>query len=322
MRRRTSPSIKRFLFSIALLLGAGEALWAQTRPTLQAVPLAAAPQIDGEVLAEALWLDVPFATGFVQTRPTVGQAASERSEVRIGFTDDTLYVAVVCFDRDPKAIIVADSRRDAPLRDTDSIQLIFDTFRDGQNGFVFGTNPAGIEYDGQVINGGSGLFGGGARQQGGSNAGLNLNWDGAWHVATTIHDQGWSAELAIPWSTLRYPKGGDQTWGLNIQRNIRRRNEIAFWAPLDQQHDIDRVSDAGTLTGVEPASKRLFQITPYALGVTDRKSDTEDTDTDFDVGFDLKLGVTPSLTHHVTYNTDFAQAEVDAQQINLDRFNL
>ena len=300
----------------------GERGTAQDRPTLTAAALPATPEIDGVVRGEGVWQDVPAATHFVQTRPTVGQAASERTEVRIGFTEEALFVAVICFDRDPAAIIVADSRRDAPLRDTDSIQLLFDPFQDGQNGFVFGTNPAGIEYDGQVINGGSGLFGGGGRQQGGSNAGLNLNWDGAWQVATSLHEAGWSAELAIPWSTLRYPKGSNQTWGLNVQRNIRRRNEIAFWAPLDQQHGIDRVSDAGTMTGVEPPTRRLVQITPYALGVVERRSDTEDTDTDFDAGFDLKLGITPSLTLDVTYNTDFAQVEVDDQQINLDRFNL
>ena len=311
------------LFAVLAAAGGVRAA-ADGPPATTAVRLASPPTLDGDVLSETTWQDVPEATGFVQTRPTVGAPSSERTSVRIGFTDDTLYVAVVCHDRDPSAIIVNDSRRDASLRDTDSIQVLFDTFRDGQNGFVFGTNPAGIEYDGQVINGGSGLFGGGGGgARGGSNAGFNINWDGAWQVATTTGDFGWSAELAIPWSTLRFAKGAPQTWGLNVQRNIRRRNETAFWAPLGQQFGIDRVADAGTLTGVEPPARRIFQITPYVVGTASRRSDGDgDTETDGDVGFDLKLGVTQSLTLDATVNTDFAQVEVDEQQINLDRFNL
>ena len=291
---------------------------------MSAARIDVAPQIDGQVLSEAVWQAVPEATSFVQTRPHVGQPASEETSVRIAYTDDTLYVAVICYDRDPSGIIVNDSRRDASLRDTDSVQILFDTFRDGQNGFVFGTNPAGVEYDGQVINGGSGLFGGGGGgARGGSNAGFNINWDGAWQVATTIGDHGWTAELAIPWSTLRYGKGASQSWGLNVQRNIRRRNETAFWSPLDQQFGIDRVADAGVLTDIAPPRRRIFQITPYVVGVASRRAEGDgDTDFDQDVGLDLKLGVTQSLTLDATINTDFAQVEVDEQQINLDRFNL
>jgi hypothetical protein len=139
--------------------------------------------------------------------------------VRIAYTSDTLLVAVVCYDRDPSTIVIAEARRDSPLDDTDSFRLILDTYRDRQNGFVFGTNPNGIEYDGQVTNegqGGSIVMGG---QQGGSGGGFNLNWDGSWRVRTRVGDYGWSAEFAIPFRTLRYAGGADQTWGLNLQRN-------------------------------------------------------------------------------------------------------
>ena len=115
------------------------------------------------------------------------------------------------------------------LDDTDSFRMIFDTYRDRQNGFVFGTNPAGIEYDGQVTNegqGGGGL-GSGQMQQSGSGGGFNLNWDGAWDVRARITEIGWTAEFAIPFRTLRFPAGTDQVWGVNFQRNIRRRNERA-----------------------------------------------------------------------------------------------
>ena len=170
---------------------------------------AEAPTLDGDVLGDPAWAQATPITGFWQEQPDEGQPASERTEVRVIFTDDTLYIGVVMYDRDPSGIIVSDARRDAPLDDTDSFQMILDTYRDRQNGFVFGTNPAGIEYDGQVTNegqGGGGL-GGGQMQSGGSGAGFNINWDAAWEVRTKIDEHGWRAEFAIPFRTLRYPVG-------------------------------------------------------------------------------------------------------------------
>ena len=297
-------------------------------PTLDAVPAAAAPPVvDGDVLGDPAWADVPFATGFRQTNPDEGQPATERTEVRILFTADTLYVGVICYDRDPGAIIVTDSRRDSSLADSDSFQLIFDTFRDRQNGFVFGTSPAGQEYDGQVVNegsGGSGMGRGGASRDGGG--GFNLNWDGVWQVRTQVSDSGWSAEFAIPFRTLRYPAGDTQTWGLNFQRTIRRRNETAYWAPLTLQYNLFRVSQAGQLRGLQvPAGDtENLQLTPYVTGEAIRldADPARGTTAVGDVGADLKYSVTSGLTLDATWNTDFAQVEVDEQQINLDRFNL
>ena len=186
-----------------------------------------------------------------QTAPDEGEPASERTEVRVVFTRDAIYFGVVCYDRNPSAIIMTDSRRDSSLSDSDSFQLILDTFSDRQNGFVFGTSPAGQEYDGQVIDegaGGSGLGGGGTSSGGGG--GFNLNWDGAWQVRTQVSEVGWSAEFAIPFSTIRYPAREVQTWGLNFQRTIRRRNESAYWAPLPRQYNLFRVSMAGQLGGL------------------------------------------------------------------------
>jgi hypothetical protein len=134
---------------------------------------------------------------------------------------------------------------------------------------------------------------------------------------------GWSAEFAIPFRTLRYPAREIQEWGINFQRNIRRRNEIAYWAPLPRQYDLNRVSLAGTLSGLSIPAQRNLQLTPYVLGRS-RRYGTESSGSleDGDIGGDLKYSVTPSLTLDATFNTDFAQVEVDEQQINLDRFNL
>ena len=283
--------------------------------------------MDGNVLADPAYDDAVVATGFRQNTPDEGQRASERTEVRIVYTDDTVYFGVVCYVADPRTIIVANSRRDSSLNDTDSFQIILDTFLDQQNGFIFGTNPAGVEYDGQVTNEGQGSgrlggSGGGGRQQRGSGGGFNLNWDGVWQISTQVSDIGWTAEFAIPFRTLRYPGGMTQTWGLNFQRNIRNRNERAFWAPLRRQFTLNRLSLAGELQGLEVPGQRNLKLTPYVLGEAVRPTADRNTTSTGDFGADLKYSITPGLTLDLTYNTDFAQVEVDDQQINLDRFNL
>ena len=288
------------------------------------------PTIDGDVLGDPVWASVEPTKGFLQSAPDEGQPASEETEVRIVFTEDTIYFGVICHDRDPSAIIVSDSRRDSSMNDADSFQMVLDTFSDQQNGFVFGTTPAGQEYDGQVINeGGARSFFGGAGRGGfsrGSGGGFNLNWDGAWQVRTAISDVGWSAEFAIPFSTIRYPDRESQTWGLNFQRNIRRRNETAYWAPLPRQYNLYRVSLAGQLVGVTASTGFTgnLQVTPYVTGEMVARDAAPDRSPLAlgDVGADLKYSVTSGLTLDATYNTDFAQVEVDDQQINLDRFNL
>ena len=286
-----------------------------------------APVLDGDILGDPAWQTGSPVVDFWQTTPVEGQPASERTEVRILYDDRNLYIGVICYDRSPEEIIVSDSRRDASLAETDSFQFILDTFNDGQNGFVFGTNPAAIEYDGQVSRegqgtGGFGGGGGGARQQRGSGGGFNLNWDGSWSVETRISEIGWSAEFSIPFRTLRYSLDQEQTWGVNFQRNIRRRNENAFWAPISRQFNLYRLSYAGTLTGLEIERQRNFQAMPYLLGqVRDREVEAKKVWTG-ELGADAKINFTPSLTLDLTYNTDFAQVEVDTQQINLDRFNL
>jgi hypothetical protein len=228
----------------------------------------------------------------------------------------------VCYDRNPKQIIVSESRRDSPLEETDSFQIIMDTYLDRQNGFVFGTNPAGIEYDGQVTKEGEGSGTGPGSAQVGSGGGFNINWDGAWEVRTQTSDRGWTVEFAIPFRTLRYASSNSQTWGLNFQRNIRRRNETAFWAPLPRQFNLYRLSRAGTLTGIEIPQQRNLKLTPYVLGQGNRVMESSDTEWLSEIGGDLKYSLTPSLTLDLTINTDFAQVEVDELQINLDRFNL
>jgi Domain of unknown function (DUF5916)/Carbohydrate family 9 binding domain-like len=264
-----------------------------------------APTIDG-VLDEGMWQGVSPLTGFVQAEPFEGMPGSESTEVRLLYDNEAIYVGVICHDRDPSLIVTTDTRRDAGLEDMDSFQMIFDTFHDRQNGFVFGTNVAGVQYDAQV------------RDQGDQES----NWDGSWEVRTSQSPTGWVAEFRIPLRTLRYGPA-PQTWGVNFHRNIQRTRERTYWSPLERVYDLGRLTSAGELRGLELEAPRNFKILPYIVGSTDRNFlPGSSTKLDGNVGGDAKIGLTPSLNLDLTYNTDFAQVEVDTEQINLSRFNL
>ena len=301
---------------------------AQQAPVASASVTTSAPLIDGR-LDDDTWAEAQILSGFTQKEPSEGRPVSERTEVRIAYDEEALYIGAWLFDSDPTSLVFGQTLRDASLNDSDAFVLVLDTYLDRQNGFVFGTTPAGIEYDGQVANegqsggGGGGRAGGGGRQQSGSGGGFNLNWDGSWEVATSTDSRGWYAEMRIPFTTLRYGAGGDQTWGVNFERRIRRNSEEAVWAPIPRQFNLYRVSLAGTLNLAAPAT-RIGTVTPYVLsnGFKDYTVTSPGTDFGSKIGIDAKVGLNQSLTLDLTVNTDFAQAEVDDQQVNLTRFSL
>ncbi len=292
------------------------------RPVTSATAIDSDPVLDGDVINDEFWSSIQPITDLVQVKPDNGQPVSERTEIRIAYTPRTFYLSAVCYDSEPDKLVVSDPRRDAPLDGNDSFLFILDTYNDGQNGFLFGTNSIGVEYDGQVDNEGQGNFNQN-RQQSGVIGGFNLNWDASWEVVTEVGDYGWSAEFAIPLRTLRF-NSGEQSWGINFQRNIRKTNEIAYWAPLPIQFDLKRLSLAGDIDGLDLRNPGNLKVIPYALGRVERNYEIADSDTELDgeFGADIKYSVTPSLTLDLTYNTDFAQVEVDNEQVNLDRFNL
>ena len=218
------------------------------RPSLRAVRLsgeATAPVIDGRV-DDAVWAQVEPASHFIQQQPDEGQPATERTEVRVLHDARNIYIGIICFDSEPARIVVTQGRRDAELTDTDSVQVILDTFNDHQNAFLFGTNPLGLEHDGQIAAEGqtSGALSpqqtgfGASGAQRGQLLGYNKNWDGDWTVRSQITERGWETEMAIPLKTLRYDGGTDRHWGINVMRNIRRKNEQAFLAPIPRAYNI------------------------------------------------------------------------------------
>ncbi|MGE3491343.1 MAG: DUF5916 domain-containing protein [Vicinamibacterales bacterium] len=287
-----------------------------------------APVIDGRV-NEAAWQTVqPYGT-FTQQDPIEGAPASEKTEVRVMVGKGNLYISVIAFDSDPSKIIVSQARRDASLSETDSIVIALDTFNDSQNAFVFGTNPLGIEYDGQVAREGQssgvsvGGGGAGGTQRGGISA-FNPNWDGDWSVKSQITDRGWETEMAIPLKTLRYETGTNQTWGFNVLRNIRHKNEQVYLAPIPRGFDIYRVSLAAKMSGLDLPARRDIKLIPYALASANKDFTLPDNQVDgkWNVGMDFKWGIRPNLTLDATINTDFAQVEADEEQVNLTRFDL
>jgi hypothetical protein len=299
---------------------------APVRPVAVATRVTSAPVIDGR-LDDEVWSTARPLTGFTQRIPRDGAPASQPTEFRVLFDAEALYVGVWLWDSAPGAIVDGPAIRDSALDESDAVVLLFDTYHDGQNGFVFGTNPSGIEYDGQVTNEGrGGGFGSGlgGRQQGGAGGGFNLNWDGQWEVATSRDARGWYAEFRIPFSTVRYAFREEPVWGLNVMRRIRRHNEESYWAPISRQFSLHRVSEAGELHGLEPPARRSVAVLPYALQSARRDFQAGDTGFHYptDVGADVKVQLSPGLTLDLTANTDFAQVEVDDQQVNLTRFSL
>ena len=312
-----------FLFAITFSTYSQED-FIEGRPEANINYIDSEPVIDGEVINDRVWNSIFPITSMTQITPNFGEPSSEKTEIRLAYTNKTFYISVIGFDNEPSKIVVSDSRRDADLNDEDSFLFILDTYNDLQNGFLFGTNADGMQYDAQIDNEGVGSFNQNARQKGGTLGGTNVNWDASWEVKTSRGDFGWSAEFAIPLKSLRFLPGENKTWGLNFQRNISKNSEISFWASLPLGFDIKRVSIAGKLNGLDLKNPKNLKIIPYSISKASYQKFESDKDVslDLDSGVDIKYSLTPGLTLDLTYNTDFAQVEVDEQQVNLDRFNL
>jgi hypothetical protein len=272
-------------------------------------------RIDGR-LDDDIYRRVPPITAFVQTLPVPGAPSTERTEAWVLYDDQQIYVSCRCWDSAPPAQWVAnDMRRDSQqLRDNDNFGVSLDTYHDRRNAFTFYTTPLGAIADQTFTDEGN----------------PNRDWNQIWDVRTGRFDGGWTVEIAIPFKSLRYTPGHAQTWGIQLRRGIRRKNEWTHLTVLPPSAGGSqawfRVSGAATLVGLDlpPAGKNL-EIKPYGIArtTTDRlAAPPVSNDGAGDFGVDLKYGITPNLTADLTYNTDFAQVEVDEQQVNLTRFAL
>lgn len=271
-----------------------------------------APRIDGN-LDDSVWEEATVVSTFLQRDPVHGAQPSERTEVRILFDAEQLYIAFRCYDSSPDDIVANHMRHDADLHEDDNVSIILDTYNDSRGGYFFSTNPLGAQRDGQL-----------------TNEGRNRNeaWDCVWACKAQRDSAGWTAEMAIPFNQLRYAQQAEVIWGVNLGRTIRRRNENVFLSPSPQEYGFDggyRTSRLGALHGLgRLRAITPFEIVPYTQASSERDFAALDprTDNQISTGFDLKYGLTPSLTTDFSYKTDFGQVEADQEQVNLTRFSL
>lgn len=288
--------------SAAIILGALGAPLLHARPPEGSASSAAGEiRLDGR-LDEAAWAAAVPIGELTQVLPDEGGSPSERTEIRVLVDKDALYFGVACFDRSPEGIIATELTRDADLDVDDSISVVLDPFFDHRNGFFFKINPNGARADGQISN--SAEF-------------PSLDWDGIWNAHARITDEGWTAEIEIPWKSLRF-KPGQEVWGLNVQRVIKRRNETVRWSGARRDIWISNLAEAGRLQGIPDVRQGLgLDIRPY--GLVARR---EGNEWKVDGGLDVSKNLAPNLNASLTVNTDFAETEVDARQVNLTRFDL
>ncbi|HSJ30485.1 MAG TPA: DUF5916 domain-containing protein [Longimicrobiales bacterium] len=271
-------------------------------PVATAVAAASTIRVDG-VLDESVWQSAPPITEFTQIVPTESAPASEATEVRIAFSGDALYIGARMHDSSPTTSRLG--RRDGAMAASDWLTIILDTYHDHRTAFGFEINPSGLR-----------------RDQTRSDSGEDDSWDPVWEAATSVDAGGWTAEIRIPFSQLRFNPAAEQTWGIQIERQIARTREFAVFSftPTSQPAGIPRF---GHLEGLRQLStgKRL-ELLPYTVlrGESVDRGDNpfrEDREVGVSVGADMKYRVTSDLTLDVTVNPDFGQVEVDPAQVNL-----
>ena len=324
------PVSVRFAFaisilSISLLFGtsahaqdAGDAVaslypidpYAAPRPTLQAFSVNQPIIVDGR-LDEPAWAHADSTNGtFIQIQPNPGFPATERTVVRIMYDSDNIYIGAELYDSEPDQLSIPGLEQDYQTHDSDIFGIAIDSYWDKQSSFLFAINPGGAVFDAQSFN---------------DSRYINRAWEGVLTVETTIHEKGWTVEIAIPVTTLRFSSDEEElTWGLNFSRRIRRKNEESNWAPLPRQYRLYKMSRAGTLTGLRDLQQgRNLWIKPYVSTARQtRVALGSGAENEVDVGVDVKYGVTSRLTLDLTALTDFSQVEVDREQVNLSRFSL
>ncbi len=268
--------------------------------------------VDGRLEEEAWSKAIPYDSRFFQQQPHDREPSSERTRVMVIQTEDTIYFGIVAYYDNPQDIFASGMRRDKDIMRGDNIELLIDTFRDKRTCYAFVTNPLGGMQDAIISDEGSDI---------------NKSWDCVWRVKATMNDDGWCAEYAIPFKSLKYKDGDNGEWGLNITRNIKYCNETTYLVPIPRGlgHSGKFKGELyATLTGIELPSPTInLGIQPYIRGGgTWIRKPARKSDSEFDAGLDIRYHITPQITMDATYNTDFAQIESEEEVVNVTRFNI
>jgi hypothetical protein len=275
----------------------------------EAVRADRAPLLDG-TLSDPLWQSAKPITDFRQREPHEGEPATEKTEVLILYTRHAVYLGIHCFDSETSRIIATELRRDVSQDLDDHFEILIDSNHDRRDAYVFQFNPLGTQIDGLIVE----------EQNGSQEVDFDSGWDGVWTSEARITQDGWTATIEIPFSTLNFTQSKDVIWSLNFKRFIRRKNEEDLWAAYRRTFGITKVSEAGELTGItDIGSGRLFVVKPYGLAQYDKQTG-QNPAFPLTGGLDVKYGIRSNLLLNLTGNTDFSATDVDQEQFNLTPF--
>ena len=275
----------------------------------EAVRVDRAPRLDG-TLDDPLWQSAKPIADFRQREPREGEAATEKTEVRILYTRHAVYFGIQCFDSESSRIIATELRPDVSQELDDHFEILIDSKHDRRDAYVFQINPLGTQIDGLIV----------GEQNNSQGVDFDSGWDGVWISEARITQDGWNATVEIPFSTLNFTKSKDVIWGLNFKRFVRRKNEEDIWAAYRRTFGITKVSEAGELTGItDIGSGRLFVVKPYGLAQYDKQTG-QNRAFPLTGGVDVKYGINSNLLLNLTGNTDFSATDVDQEQFNLTPF--
>jgi len=300
---RKIPFLLLFLFSLNCIGAEKET------PTLK-IRKATAPIIIDGIIDEPDWKSADVAEDFFQNFPYDSSFAITKTQVKVTYDDQNIYVAAICYDDLPGDYVVQSLKRDFSYPISDAFAVYIDPFNDKLNGFSFAVNPLGAQREGLL--------------QGGGFFGVTTSWDNKWYSKVKRKADRWIVEMAIPFKTIRYQEN-NITWGINFSRNDLKRNENSSWSPVPRNFNIGSTAFTGTLIFESPPKKpgTNISIIPYAIASTDQDFSSEgDVNQSGNSGFDAKIAVSPSLNLDITLNPDFSQVEVDRQIVNLTRFSL
>lgn len=309
----------KVILLISLMISAGLSSFGQAAE-VRAVRVKQGPRIDG-LLSDAVWREAPQFAAFRMFEPRPNEEPTERTEIRVLYDDANLYIGVHCFDREPRRIAANTLAHDSDGSDQgmsygsyghmpssssdDGIKVLLDPFQNKRTAYIFSINPRGARGEGLITGGQS-----------------SLNWDGIWEGRARIIDDGWSAELKIPFKTISF-RPGLTTWGLNVERTIARKQEIIRMSGTGRDSNFYNPMEAAGLAGIEGVKQGLgITARPYGLGSAQKDFDVGTHNEKLDGGLDIYKNFTPNLVGVVSTNMDFAETEVDDRRINLTRFPL